>query len=59
MTDSFEMKYRNWHQKISYIKSSIRIAGCVAALWFSTYGLAILAVMLLIAEILGIVEEYI
>lgn len=59
MTNSFETNYRNWHQKVSYVKSAVRIAGCAAALWFSTYGLAILAVMFLIAELLGVLEEYI
>lgn len=60
MSDSqFINNYKNWHQKVSYIKSGIRIAGCVFALWFTTYGIAILAGMLIIAEFLGIIEEYI
>ena len=60
MSDSdFVNNYKNWHQKVSYIKSVVRITGCALALWFSTYGLAILAVMLIAAELLGIIEEYI
>ena len=43
------------HFYISLVKSAIRIAGCVVALATGSWGW--LAVGLLVAEILGIVEE--
>jgi hypothetical protein len=43
------------HQYVSFIKSGIRIAGCVCAL---TSGTVIgLAIALLVAEIVGVYEE--
>lgn len=56
---SLEENYKTWHTKVSYWKSAVRIAGCAFALWFTTYGIAILAVTLLFAELLGIIEEWI
>lgn len=61
---SFEDKYKEWHQKISYVKSGVRIASCMGAvllLSMDTYYFSILflAIGLMIAEVLGIVEEWI
>lgn len=58
----FEKQYRGKHQKLSIIKSCIRIGTCIGALttlYFGEYGLALgeLAVGFLIAELLGIAEE--
>jgi hypothetical protein len=43
------------HQYVSFIKSGIRIAGCVCALISGT--VIGLAIALLVAEIVGIYEE--
>ena len=45
----------NKHFIISCIKSGIRIVSCIAALIFKTFGVFVIG--LLIAEVLGIVEE--
>lgn len=68
MSNDFEDKYKSWHQKISFVKSGIRIAAClsciitVIALGHSE-GIApavlMLAIGLGLAEILGIAEEWI
>lgn len=62
--EKFEDKYKQWHQKISYVKSGVRIASCAGALFLlyvdsQAVSIAFLALGLLIAEILGIVEEWI
>lgn len=44
-----------WHLIISDIKSVVRIAGCIGAI--VTKSIVVLSVFLLIAEILGILEE--
>jgi hypothetical protein len=56
MTD-FETNYRTWHTRLSYIKSTVRIVTCIAAVF--TASIAVLAVGLLIAEIIGIAEEFV
>jgi hypothetical protein len=43
------------HQYISFVKSSIRIAGCVCAIYSGT--ILGLAIALLVAEIVGVYEE--
>ncbi len=43
-----------WHSTISFIKSGIRILSGILALFF---GINILIIGLIVAEILGIVEE--
>lgn len=43
-----------WHLYISLIKSWIRIIGCVVGI---KWGFGWLAIMFLVAEVLGIVEE--
>lgn len=44
------------HAKISYIKSGVRIVGYVLGGYISTYFL-LPAILLTIAEVIGIVEE--
>jgi hypothetical protein len=67
-TNEFEEKYKNWHQKISFVKSGVRIAACLGTIiTISTLGhvigttpaILILAIGLGLAEILGIFEEWI
>jgi len=43
------------HQYISFVKSGIRIAGCVCAIYSGT--ILGLAIALLVAELVGIYEE--
>lgn len=51
----------NSHFKISLIKSILRILGCIVAIivcfWSKTSSIIILSSALLVAEILGILEE--
>lgn len=54
---SFEDKYNTWHKYTSYIKSGIRLGACGAAL--VTGSVYILAAGLFVAEIVGIVEEWV
>lgn len=60
----FAEKYKGWHQKISYIKSAVRIGGSIvsivlAQLFGPTVGVVGLAIALILAELLGVVEEWI
>lgn len=58
----FETKYKTWHTRLSYIKSAIRIVFSGVAISFSTdpvLAVILLASGLLIAEIVGILEELI
>jgi hypothetical protein len=66
--NEFEEKYKDWHQKISFIKSGIRIAACLSCatsvivlghIEGGTPALLILAIGFGLAEILGIAEEWI
>lgn len=64
MSNEFEEKYKHWHQRISYIKSGIRLVGGLGTLVIlSTYGewlsITFLAIALMLAELLGIAEEWI
>lgn len=43
------------HQIISFIKSGIRIGGCILGLYFNSLGIALWSLGL--AEVVGIVEE--
>ena len=54
----FEDRYRKWHTYMSYVKSAIRIVafGGLAAGFFVA---EITAVLLLIAELVGIAEEWV
>lgn len=59
---SFEENYRTWHARLSYVKSSIRLASAGAAVWFhneTSVAILILAIGLAIAEVVGILEEII
>jgi hypothetical protein len=67
-TNDFENRYKDWHQKISFLKSGIRIAACLGCIiTLLVYGvhdivassLLLLSIGLLLAEILGIFEEWI
>jgi len=44
-----------WHLYLSYLKSLIRISGCLLSLIFKEW--SILAISFGIAEILGVLEE--
>jgi hypothetical protein len=60
--NTFEDKYRNWHTKLSYMKSAVRIGGCAGVIFITHATLlpvTILAASFLAAEIIGIVEEWV
>ncbi len=62
--NTFEDRYRTWHTWISYVKSGVRIVTGIAALgcmYHATVDTAVitLAVGLIIAEVLGIAEEFV
>ena len=59
MTDDFETKYRTWHTRLSYTKSAARIIACIGVFIDSQNGLFILAGGLLVAELIGIAEEWV
>lgn len=44
-----------WHQRISFLKSAIRIAAGITLIWPQSLILA--GIFIIVAEILGIVEE--
>jgi len=56
-SSDFEKSYRAWHTSVSYIKSAVRIVSCAIALYDNS--MVILATGLLIAELVGIVEEWV
>ena len=49
-------EYSNWHTNWSYVKSVIRIIACLATMMLGS--VFVLAIGLLIAECVGIVEEF-
>lgn len=59
--NDFTESYKGWHTYWSYLKSGIRIAACVMVLalfpWLS--GAGILAMGFFLAELVGIVEEWV
>lgn len=58
----FEQRYRNWHTKISHAKSVVRMFACGGGIALSSdpvVAICVLAAGLIIAEILGVVEEII
>ena len=66
-TEDFEKKYKEWHQNLSFIKSGIRIAACLSAIITlitlghiegTTPAVLMLAIGLVLAEIIGILEEW-
>ena len=59
---SFEDNYRKWHTRLSHAKSTVRIAACGFSIWQigdTQLAIMLLAGGLLLAEILGILEEMI
>ena len=59
----FEIKYKEWHTKLSFVKSGLRIAtSAVVALGGYITGadqfLIIFAIGFGVAEVIGIVEEF-
>lgn len=58
MSVNFENKYKSWHGYWSYVKSSLRLIGCASVIWFG-YDILYLAAFLFVAELLGIVEEWV
>lgn len=58
----FETKYKTWHTRLSYMKSAVRIGGCIGVIFITHATLlpvTILASTLLAAEIIGIIEEWV
>lgn len=58
----FESKYKTWHTRLSYIKSAVRIGGCIGVIFITHATLlpvTILAASFLVAEIIGIAEEWV
>lgn len=51
----FDQPDANWHARISFLKSAIRIAAGISLIWPQSLVLA--GIFLIIAEILGIAEE--
>ena len=51
----FKQPDANWHARISFIKSAFRIAAGISLIWPQSVVLA--GVFIIVAEILGIVEE--
>lgn len=55
MNGDYNVGYTDWHTRLSYVKSGTRIVGCV----FGMLGdLAIMAAILLLAEVVGVLEEW-
>lgn len=59
---SFEEKYNEWHRRISFWKSGIRLASSIGTILlvgtgFLTYGIITLAAGFFLAEVLGVLEE--
>jgi len=46
---------KSFHKVISFIKSGIRIVGCVAGIFYARYDIGFS--MLLLAEVFGVIEE--
>lgn len=68
MLNDFENKYKSWHQRISFIKSGVRITACLSCIITlitlghiegTTPAVLMLAIGLGLAEFLGIAEEWI
>lgn len=54
----FESRYKMWHGYWSFVKSIIRIGGCLGVVYFG-WGLREIAIAFGIAEVIGIAEEWI
>ena len=57
MSDDFEKKYKLWHGYWSFVKSAIRIAGCIGV-FYAGWGIKEFALAMGVAEVVGIVEEW-
>lgn len=51
----FKQPNANWHARISFLKSAIRIAAGISLIWPQSLLLA--GIFLIAAEVLGVVEE--
>ena len=58
MQVSFSDNYNTWHKWWSYGKSGLRIVGC-AGVMFGEIGLLGFAWFFLLAELIGIIEEWV
>lgn len=56
--ENFEESYKKWHAYWSYLKSAMRIVGCLAVIAFGM-DLFVLAAAFLMAEIVGVIEEWV
>lgn len=60
--NDFETKYKTWHTRLSYMKSAVRIGGCIGVIFITHATLlpvTILATTFLAAEIIGVIEEWV
>lgn len=58
----FESNYKKWHTRLSYIKSAVRIGACTGVIIIThatMLPVTILAAGLLVAELIGIAEEWV
>lgn len=51
----FKQPDANWHARISFVKSAVRIAAGISLIWPQSLVLA--GAFIIVAEVLGIVEE--
>ena len=54
----FETRYRKWHTYMSYVKSGIRIVA-FSGLALGLFGVVVSATLLLVAELVGVAEEWV
>lgn len=54
----FETRYRKWHTYMSYVKSGIRIVA-FGGLALGLFGVVVSATLLLVAELVGVAEEWV
>ena len=55
MQHVFKLPDPNWHARLSFVKSAIRIAAGITLIWPQSLILA--GIFLIIAEVVGIAEE--
>lgn len=58
MMSDFQSKYNSHHKMWSYVKSLVRIVACLTAI-IGAIGFWQFALMFLVAEVIGIVEEWV
>jgi hypothetical protein len=51
----FKLPDPNWHARLSFVKSAIRIAAGISLIW--PQNLIIAGALIIIAEIVGVAEE--